>query len=230
MAPIRKSTVEFFEMAGIPLYVVYSLNEAGTVSANTPGQLRPGSVGRLFPRTAVDIAADGEILVRKPHSLSLRYLHYSDQGQTFLPDGSVATGDLGRFDEDGFLHIVGRKKNVIITSSGMKINPEQLERQMEAWPDVGRAVVFGADRPYLSAVVQYPGAKDEATEQRIWKRVQELNKELGVSCFIGAIAFTNEEFTANNGFLTRNLKVDRQRIYAAFEEQLMAEEKSSAGA
>lgn len=229
MAPIRKSTVEFFEMAGIPLYVVYSLNESGTVSANTPGRVRPGSVGRLFPRTTVDIAADGEILVRKSHLLSTRYLYYSDQGQTFLPDGAVATGDLGRIDEDGFLHIIGRKKNVIITSSGMKINPEQLERQMEAWPEVGRAVVFGADRPFLSAVVQYPGTKDAAIEQRIWRRVQELNRELGVSTFIGAIAFTNEEFSVDNGLLTRNLKVDRQHIYAAFEEQLTAEEKSSAG-
>lgn len=228
MAPIRKSTVEFFQAAGIPLYVVYSLNESGTVSANRPGEVRPGSVGPLFPRTTVNIAADGEILVRKPHLLSTRYLNYSDQGKTFLPDGDVATGDLGRIDEDGFLHIVGRKKNVIITSSGMKINPEQLERQMEAWPDVGRAVVFGADRPFLSAVVQYPGAKDPAVEQRIWKHVQDLNRELGVSTFIGAVAFTNEEFTVDNGFLTRNLKVDRQRIYAAFEEQLSAEEKSSA--
>jgi len=229
MAPIRQSTVEFFATTETPLYVVYSLNESGTVSANTPDSFKPGTVGRLFPHTDVNIAGDGEILVRKPHPLSLRYLYYDDQGQTFLPDGAIATGDLGRFDDDGFLYIVGRKKNVIITSSGMKLNPEQIERQMEAWPEVSRAVVFGSDRPYLSAVVQYAAPRNAEIEQGIWKHIQELNRELGVACFIGAIAFTNDEFTIENGFLTRNLKLDRQRIFAAFESQLLAEEKTSAG-
>ena len=230
MAPIRQSTIEFFQGTETPLYGVYSLNESGTVSANTPNAIRPGSVGRLFPETQVEIAADGEILVRKPHPLSLRYLYYDDPGQTFLADGAISTGDLGRLDEDGFLHIVGRKKNVIITSSGMKINPESIERRMEAWPEVGRAVVFGSDQPYLSAVVQYPAPRNSAVEKKIWEHLQELNKELGIASFIGAIAFTNDEFTVENRFLTRNLKLDRQNIYAAFESQLVTEEKSSARA
>jgi long-chain acyl-CoA synthetase len=228
MAPIRQSTVEFFAATETPLYVVYSLNEVGTVSANTPNSFRPGSVGRLFPHTQVDIASDGEILVRKPHALSLGYLHYLDQGQTFLTDGRIATGDLGCFDEDGYLYIVGRKKNVIITSSGLKINPEQIERQIESWPEVGRAVILGSERPYLSAVVQYPPPQNAAAEQQIWKRLRSFNKELGLAYFIGAVAYTNEEFTVENGLLTRNLKVDRQRIYAVFESQLLTEEKASA--
>lgn len=230
MAPIRQSTVEFFMGTEIPLYVVYSLNESGTVSVNTQNAVRPGSVGKLFPNTKVEIAADGEILVHKPHLLSSRYIYYDDQGQTFLGNSTVSTGDLGRFDEDGFLYIVGRKKNVIITSSGLKINPELIERQMEAWPQVGRAVVFGTDRPYLSAVIQYPSPKDPAVEEKIWQYVAKLNKELGIAYFIGAIAFTNDEFTVENRFLTRNLKLDRQNILAAFEQQLAAEEKASAGA
>jgi long-chain acyl-CoA synthetase len=230
MAPIRQSTIEFFQGTETPLYGVYSLNESGTVSANTPNAIRPGSVGRLFPETRVEIAADAEILVRKPHPLSLRYLYYDDPGQTFLADGAISTGDLGRLDEDGFLYIVGRKKNVIITSSGMKINPESIERRMEAWPEVGRAVVFGSDQPYLSAVVQYPAPRNAAVEKKIWEHLQELNKELGIASFIGAIAFTNDEFTVENRFLTRNLKLDRQNIYAAFENQLVTEEKSSARA
>jgi long-chain acyl-CoA synthetase len=228
MAPIRQSTVEFFLGTEIPLYVVYSLNESGTVSVNTKNAVRPGSVGRLFPNTEVEIAPDGEILVRKPHLLSSRYIYYDDQGQTFLGKDVVATGDLGRFDEDGFLYIVGRKKNVIITSAGQKINPERIERQIEAWPEVGRAVVFGTDRPYLSAVIQYPSPKNPAIEQKIWQHLAELNRELGLTCFIGAIAFTNDEFTMENRFLTRNLKLDRQNILAAFENQF-AEEKAGAG-
>jgi long-chain acyl-CoA synthetase len=230
MAPIRQSTVEFFAGTETSLYVVYSLNESGTVTANTPKAFKPGTVGRRFPGTEVNIAEDGEILVRKPHHLSLRYLYYDDQGKTYLSDGYVATGDLGRFDDEGFLHIVGRKKNVIITSSGLKLNPEQIERQMEAWPEVGRAVVFGSDRPYLSAVVQYAAPRNAEIEQAIWKHVQELNKEMGVACFIGTVAFTNDEFTVENGLLTRNLKLDRQHIFAAFESQLLTEEKTSAGA
>lgn len=228
MAPIRQSTVEFFLGTEIPLYVVYSLNESGTVSVNTKNAVRPGSVGRLFPDTEVEIAPDGEMLVRKPHLLSSRYIYYDDQGQTFLGKDMVATGDLGRFDEDGFLYIVGRKKNVIITSAGQKINPERIERQIEAWPEVGRAVVFGTDRPYLSAVIQYPSPRNPAIEQKIWQHLAELNKELGLTCFIGAIAFTNDEFTMENRFLTRNLKLDRQNIFAAFENQF-AEEKAGAG-
>ena len=230
MAPIRQRTVEFFAGTETPLYVVYSLNESGTVTANTPDNFKPGTVGCRFPDTEIDIAADGEILVRKPQHLSLRYLYYDDQGLTYLPDAYVATGDLGHFDDDGFLHIVGRKKNVIITSSGLKLNPEQIERKMEAWPEVGRAVVFGTDHPYLSAVVQYAAPCNVEIEQRIWKHVQELNKEMGVACFIGTVAFTNDEFTVENGFLTRNLKLDRQHIYTAFESQLLAEGKTSARA
>lgn len=229
MAPIRKSAVEFFDRAGIPTYVVYGLTECGTVAANTAERKRLGSVGQPFEEGEITLREEGEIIVRKQYPLTHGYLFVSEEtaNATYLDNNTVATGDIGRFDEDGFLYLVGRKKEIIITSSGVKIHPELLEAKLNECPDIAQSVVFGTDMPYLAAVISYPEPKSQETEERIRAYINKINRQSTSAEWIGKIVFTNLSFTIANGFLTRNLKLARHKLFECFESELNGNSASS---
>lgn len=132
MAPIRRSTLEFFDSMRIPLYEAYGLTESGPICANTPSHKRPGSVGKPLVNGSVTLAEDGEIIVRQDHLCTVGYLYtpVAEAQSTFLTSDTIATGDIGRFDSDGFLYLVGRKKEIVITSQGVKVHPERLESEI----------------------------------------------------------------------------------------------------
>lgn len=125
---------------GIPVHEGYGLTECGSVVAvNTPGWRRAGSVGRPLPGTDVSIAPDGEIVVRSA-SVCLGYCN----GAATAPPGLWHTGDLGRLDDDGYLHVLGRRDNLIVTANGRNIAPEWIETMLLADPRIGRCVVLPA--------------------------------------------------------------------------------------
>lgn len=131
---------------GLPVFQGYGLTEMGSVVAlNTPDSNRRGSVGRPLPHIRVDIAADGEILLRPP-----AFLGYV--GDMSAP-ACLSTGDIGRLDETGHLHISGRKSNVLITSFGRNVAPEWVESELLCEPAIGQAIAFGNDRPALGALI-----------------------------------------------------------------------------
>jgi long-chain acyl-CoA synthetase len=226
MAPIRRSTLELMQRLHLPVYEAYGVTECGLIAWNTPRAGRLGSVGRPIEDGSISLAADGEILVRKRAPLTRGFLFEEPSGPTaatYLPSGEIATGDIGRFDEDGYLYITGRKKEIIVTQGGVKIHPEQLEAQIAECPDIERAVVLGNDLPFLIAVVapRQSGRPAEARDAGIVAFVEALNSRLTPASRVGRTIVTADGFSVENGLLTRNLKVDRQAVVKRFQSALL---------
>jgi long-chain acyl-CoA synthetase len=152
-APLPRHVATSFEAAGVPLLEGYGLTESSPViSFNRLDCYRLGSVGQAVPGVEVRIAADGEILTRGPHVMR-GYWKNPEATAAAIRDGWLLTGDLGHVDADGFLHITGRKKDLIITSLGKNISPSELERLLVSDPLIDQAVVYGDRRPYVTALV-----------------------------------------------------------------------------
>jgi amino acid adenylation domain-containing protein len=236
MAPIKRSTLEFFESIQIPLYEAYGLTEIGGICANTPAHKRVGSVGRPLVDGSVSLAEDGEIIVSREHLLTVGYLYAGAEEvkSTFIAPNTIATGDVGRFDRDGFLYIVGRKKEIIITSQGIKVHPEKIESEINRSPHVDRSVVFGASLPYLVALISLQGTSTADVESEIDQHIQKINSALPPAERVVRYHVTTEQLTRENGLLTRNLKLDRRAILKRFEKELLgregAQEQQSTGA
>ncbi len=149
-APLAQGLYHAATQAGLPVFEGYGLSEcASVVSMNTSSANRAGSVGKVLPHAEVRIAEDGEILVRGTQMQG--YLHQTEVADL---DGFYPTGDLGRFDEDGFLYLAGRKKTCFITAYGRNVAPEWVEQELCAHPAIAQAVVYGEALPYNFALVQ----------------------------------------------------------------------------
>ena len=227
MAPIKLSTLRLCRRMQLPLFQTYGLIESGSVSLNLPSGNRLGSVGRLLPGIEVKFAPDGEIIVRRKHSLCLGYFECApgESERTFIGDGLVATGDVGRMDSDGYLYLVGRKKEIIITAGGEKVHPESLEAEIDACPEVARSVVlFHSDSPALAAVIVPKNPQAEGVRERIQRFIDGVNERQRLVS-VGTVLFSDEPFTRENGFLRPNLKLDRNRIAQHF----LVEAKTGSG-
>jgi long-subunit acyl-CoA synthetase (AMP-forming) len=214
MAPIKRSTLKLFRMMQFPLFETYGMTEFGGITLNLPGANKIGSVGRPLPGVRVELAPDGEVIAVREHRIASGYCECAEgeEEQTFIGPDRVATGDIGRFDEDGYLYLVGRKKEMIVTAGGTKIHPEIPEAQIDACPDVARSVVFAdPEAPGLVAVVLPKNPRDESAKVRIQQFVETI-RDRRPSTAVGRIIFTDLAFSRENGFLRPNLKLDRKKI------------------
>ncbi|MBX5442954.1 MAG: long-chain fatty acid--CoA ligase [Solirubrobacteraceae bacterium] len=176
-APISSEVLEFFDACGVLVLEGYGLTEScAAATLNTREAFRFGTVGRALPDTEVRIADDGEVLLRGGHVFS-GYWGQPEATAEAIRDGWLHTGDLGSLDADGFLRITGRKKELIITSSGKNVSPANLEAALRDSRWLSQAVVYGDRRPYLVALVTLD--PDEAPA---------LAAELGVAADVGAMA------------------------------------------
>jgi long-chain acyl-CoA synthetase len=157
-APIEPDLLRWFDGIGLPVAEVYGQTEdCGPTSLNPPGAIRIGSVGRPLPGVDVRIDADGEILVKGPN-VTPGYFNDAQRTHELIgDDGWMRSGDLGRIDADGYLYVTGRKKDLIITSSGKNIAPQLLETRLQSEPLISQAVVIGDGRPYLTALLGLEG-------------------------------------------------------------------------
>jgi long-chain acyl-CoA synthetase len=152
-APITREVLEFFASIDVVIQEVYGQSEdSGPTSFNLTGAVRFGTVGQPFPGVAVRIAEDGEILVLGPNVFLGYYKDPVATAESFA-DGWLRTGDLGMIDANGFLHITGRKKEIIITAGGKNITPNNLEEAIKTIPLVAEAVVIGDQRRFLAALL-----------------------------------------------------------------------------
>ena len=198
--------------AGLPVFEGYGLSEcASVVSLNIPGADRPGSVGRPLPHLAVTIGDDGEIQVTGPSFLG--YL-----GETARPvDAILATGDLGYRDDDGFLTVTGRKKNLLITGFGRNVAPEWVESELCREPAIAQAAVFGEARPWLSAVIVPRGAATGIAEA-----VDRINASLPDYARVRHFILTDAPFSPANGMATANGRPRRATIATHYHDRLEA--------
>jgi long-chain acyl-CoA synthetase len=153
-APIATEVLEFFDSCGVLVLEGYGLSETtAAATLNTPKHVRFGTVGRPLPGVEISIAADGEILIRDPNVFAGYFRDEPATREALTDDRWLRSGDLGSLDEDGFLRITGRKKDIIITSGGKSITPANIEAALRGIRWVSEALVFGDDRPYLVAVL-----------------------------------------------------------------------------
>lgn len=233
----------FFAGAGLTVYEGYGLTETtAAITANPAGRPKFGTVGKPVPGASVAIAEDGEVWVRGDTVFS-GYLNHPTCTAEALRGGWLATGDLGELDDDGYLTITGRKKELIVTSSGKNLAPAALEERVRAHPLVSQCLVVGDRRPYVAALItldanalehwqqvrQRPAADewatlaDEELHAEIQRAVAAANTAVSRAESIRAFRLLPRDFTLEQGLLTPSLKLRRQAIvewYAADIEEL----------
>jgi long-chain acyl-CoA synthetase len=232
-APIAQEILEFFYACGVPVMEGWGMTETSTVaSANTPESFRFGSVGRPLPGVEAKVADDGELLLR---GANIFQGYYKNPGATAdtLVDGWLHTGDLGRIDDDGFIFIVGRKKDIIITAGGKNITPANLENGLKQNRWISQAVVIGDRRPYLVALItldpdEVPAfaaqhglepdqvAGSEEMRAEVQKSVDTVNATVGPVEQIKYFEILPEDLTQETGELTPTLKVKRNVVNEKF--------------
>ncbi|MEU4462730.1 AMP-binding protein [Streptomyces sp. NPDC024017] len=242
-SPLDRDLNLFFYAAGILIYEGYGLTETTAAATIVPPlDPRPGTVGLPVPGTTVRIADDGEVLIRGGIVFGA-YWNNPDATGEVLDDGWFATGDLGSLDEDGYLTITGRKKDILVTTGGKNVSPAVLEDRLRSRPPVGQCLVVGDNRPYVAALVTLdPEAlahwlavrklpadtpmsdlvRDERLRAYVQKAVDHANEAVSRAESIRAFTLVEGEFTEENGLLTPSLKVKRQAATAAYAEQIEA--------
>ncbi|MEZ5137540.1 MAG: AMP-dependent synthetase/ligase [Acidimicrobiales bacterium] len=152
-APIPPELLSWFQAVGVPLSEVYGMSENAGAMTWEPVRIKPGTVGPAVPGTEVALAEDGEVICRGPHVFQ-GYLNDPEKtAETIDEHGWLHTGDIGELDDDGYLRIVDRKKELIITAGGKNISPANLEAALKMIPLVGQAAAIGDQRPFVSALV-----------------------------------------------------------------------------
>jgi len=235
-APLGERLGHFFRGACVTILEGYGLTETtAPTSVNLPGKIVMGSVGPAFFGTKIAIADDGEVLLRGPH-IFRGYRNQPGLTAEALVDGWFRTGDLGRLDEHGHLHITGRKKEIIVTAGGKNVAPAVLEDRMRAHPIVSQVVVVGDQRPFIGALVtldaeMLPGwcaanglPTLSVAEARVHptvlaeldKVVAQANEAVSKAESIRKITVLDLDFTEANGYLTPSIKVKRGKVLTDF--------------
>ena len=152
--PLGVRLTHFFDGAGVCIYEGYGLTETSpTLTINRPGAWRPGSVGQPVAGTTIRIADDGEVLAKGPQVFAGYWRNPTATAEVLDDDGWFRTGDIGELDEDGYLKITGRKKELLVTAAGKNVAPAPLEDRLRAHPLISQAVVIGDQRPFIAALI-----------------------------------------------------------------------------
>lgn len=219
-APLPLEVNEFFAAAGLPILQAYGLTENVCVAFNRMDHYKFGTVGLPMPGCEVKLASDGEILVRSEMMFS-GYYKAPEETAAVFSDGWLLTGDLGEFDEDGFLKIVGRKKELIVTSTGKKISPLLIENMLKEHHAVSQAMVYGEGKSYLVALITVNG-DPRALEPTVRQKVEEVNRRVSSTESIKKFAILDHDLEIAKDEITPTGKVKRdvvtRRYYNLIEE------------
>jgi len=216
-APLGKELAEFFAAVGMPLIEGYGLTEAGVLSFNPLDRPKPGSIGKALPGVEMRIAEDGELQVRSPCVFMGYYRDEAATSSVLSEDGWFSTGDIGEVDEDGYWFITGRKKELIVSSSGKKIYPARIEGLFKMEPVVSQVVLIGDKRPYMTAILTVNAANmrtDQSAEKEkaVKDVVTRVNKQLADFERIRRFRVLDREFAIERGELTPTMKIRRAQV------------------
>ncbi len=240
-APINPEILSFFDSAGVLILEGWGMTETSTAATiSTPDNFKVGTVGRPFGGCEVKIADDGEILVKGPNIFQGYYKNPEATAET-LVDGWLHTGDIGEIDEDGYVSITGRKKDIIITAGGKNITPANLETEIKQHPLVSQCVVIGDRRPYLIALVTLDPeeaaayARDRGLDgspealaankdirDSIETHVEKINQKFARVEQVKKIEILPHDLSQESGELTPTMKVKRNVVAEKYESQVDA--------
>ena len=238
-APLSKDLAEFYEAIGMPLVEGYGLTEGGVTSLNPLDRPKPGSIGKPLAGVEFRFSEDNEILIKSP-SLFDGYLNDPATTAEVLRDGWLHTGDLGHQDEEGYVFITGRKKELIVSSTGKKIYPSRVESLFKMEPLISQVLLIGDRLPFLTALFTINTAAAESLKgmeewkgrpaqelmqappvlAEIQKAVVRVNKQLAPFEQVRKHRILGRDFTIENGELTATMKVRRTRAMENFREQI----------
>jgi long-chain acyl-CoA synthetase len=236
-APVAKEMLEFFDACGVLILEGYGSTETSAViAANSPDNFKFGTVGQPVPGCEVKIADDtdddgrGEILVKGPHVFQGYHGLEDETKEVLSDDGWFKTGDLGTLDEEGFLTIAGRTKEIIVTSSGKNITPTNIEEKITDSQIVSQAIVVGDDRPYLVALIELDednvdgdsGDDKEGARDEVQKAIDKANEDLAKIEQVKKFTILERPLSQDEGELTPTLKVKREKVYENFEDEIEA--------
>lgn len=240
-APLSRDIAEFFHAAGILLLEGYGLTETCPVGTfNRPDHYKFGSVGQALAGVEIKIAPDGEILLKGPNIAKGYWRQPQATAEVFEPSGWFHTGDIGRLDEDGFLYITDRKKDIIVTAGGMNIAPQNIENMLKTDPFISQVMVHGDRRPYPVALITLnpdelakfarekgilstdPAvmAHHPTVVERVARTIEEKNTHLQSYAKIKKFAVLTGDFTQEGGELTPTLKVKRKIVAEKYRDEL----------
>ncbi len=232
-APMPLEVAKFMAGLGLKVFDVYGMTETcGAVTANGPGNFKLGTVGRATPGMEVTLGEDGEVLIRGPVNTSGYYQAEEQTRELIDEDGWVHTGDIGTMDDDGFVSIVDRKKELIITSSGKNIAPSNIENYLKESPIIGHAMAIGDAKPYVVAVMTLDAEIAPLVAQQLGLEFQDLadlaqkpeilamaqaavdaaNERLSRPEQVKAFELLPVEWTAESDELTPTLKLKRRVV------------------
>jgi long-chain acyl-CoA synthetase len=238
-SPLGERLTHFFDGIGVRIFEGYGLTETSpTLTLNRPGSWRPGTVGRPLAGTTIRIAPDGEILAKGPQVFVGYWRNPEATAEVIDEDGWFHTGDIGELDDDGFLRITGRKKELIVTAAGKNVAPAPLEDRLRAHPLVSQAVVVGDDRPFVAALVTIDedafadwvaeiGIEARTVEEAadtaelraaIAAAVEEANLSVSKAESIREFSILPHDFTIDAEELTPTLKVRRTVVHLRYQE------------
>ena len=224
---------------GLPLLQGYGQTEtAPVISANPPERIKLDTVGTIFKGTEVKIAEDGEILVRGENIMN-GYWNDPKATSSTIVDGWVHTGDIGEFDEDNYLKITDRKKDIIVNAGGDNISPSRVEEKLNIEPEISQSMVYGDFKNYLVAIIVPDKeqallwaknnnkenslstlVKDEDYNKTIKEIISKVNNNLSVIEQVRKFILIDHEFTIENDMMTPTMKVKRYKIKSVFGDQL----------
>jgi long-chain acyl-CoA synthetase len=239
-APLAKEIAEFFHVLDIPILEGYGTTECTTASnVNMLGQFRFGTVGPAIPGIELRLAEDGELLVRSSTVFAGYYKDPEATRAVLGDDGWLRTGDIASIDEDGFLTITDRKKDILVTAGGKNVAPQNIENELKASRYVSQAVVLGDKKPYVAALITLDDpevrkalggnpapleelAADDAVRQLIQGVVDDVNRERSRFEQIKRFAILHRDFSAEEDEITPTLKLRRRVVQEHFADEIEA--------
>jgi long-chain acyl-CoA synthetase len=236
-AGLKREVKEFLYEHGVLIIEGYGLTETSpTLTLNRPDAFRFDTVGKVLPSVEVKLAEDGEILARGPSVFGGYHKDPAATKECFTPEGWFKTGDVGRFTDDGFLQIIDRKKDILVTAGGKNVPPANIEQRFADDPFIAQVVVYGDGQKYLVAGVWLneatveahlkasgvTGDRTEATRALVQQRIDKVNAQLASYETLKKFAIIPQPLTVEGGLLTPTLKVKRKKVYEAFRNDLEA--------
>jgi long-chain acyl-CoA synthetase len=239
-APLDRTINEFMWAIGIPVFSGYGLTETSpAVTLSSLDNIRFDAVGKTLEQTEVKLASDGELLVKGPQVMKGYYRNKKATEESFV-DGWFLTGDIGKIDDEGFIYIVDRKKEIIVTAGGKNIAPQPIENELKLDKYISQSLVFGDEKPYLVAVltpnlerlidfareekIDYVDMEDLVTNSKVIdvyaERLKELNSKLPSYETIKKFVLISREFSIEGGELTPTLKLKRKEICRIYKDKI----------